>query len=291
MRKTTRAIIIIIISMILVFTAVEIYEFNFKNHYTLSVEFQSNSVKPGVGTNFTITMRETYLGKYDLNTGVPHAICIFYIGNNSFSDRWGNRSYYSRATELYRNMSCSYSTNYAPSTIGAKIPVTSFSGTGTKTLSLHWNGTVQETPINCNRNINTSYEPAIPGNYVVIPSLCFISPSPPCMSFLLSSEVIHVNGPEISYETAGNNVTISSFFHGKTDNRPVGVEFVNRFFNSNKNETAPFIYSYKNLTFNGDMKLEFQSINISLKKNYFDTYVYERWNNISWMWLEVGYAF
>ena len=293
MKKATKGLVIIILLIILIFTGIKIYESSIKNNYALSVSIQSSCVSPGIGTNITIQMTETGHTDYSLNHGLIDAICIFYIGNSTFNQKWipNSVNYYSNARSLSREACCNYSTFYRISSLGEQVPINSLSGTGTTTLTLHWNGTVQVTPINCCNKIGKQYELALPGNYVVIPSINFKNTNPCRTSYYLSNDMITVKGPEIGYENNSSNISLRASFIGHIQTNPIQLEFVNSFVNTGKNNNSvPFLSYYKNLTINSNKAVYLPKYNKTMERNFIVTNIYEKWNNFTWKWREIRYA-
>jgi hypothetical protein len=229
-KKALRLAIISLIIILFATSGIYVYNSFIKSYYDCSFSAQSTCVKPDQGTNFTITITPHHGASFTSNSN-PQSIKIYYIGNQSLT--YNNiQCYRENAFVEKYNSTKNYRQLNGVTPLCTSIPVKKIKGNTETSISVKWNGTIIEYPGNL--TTRPVYEPAIPGNYAMVPELyiCGVGNTELfAKNVQLINYIIHVKGMQLVNKSKKDKVSEEGYCIGTLKNSVAHVSILSSYYN------------------------------------------------------------
>ncbi|EQB67941.1 MAG: hypothetical protein AMDU5_GPLC00019G0027 [Thermoplasmatales archaeon Gpl] len=290
MKKSVRLVVTVLIVLIFTTSGIYIYNSFIKPYFNCYISAQSNCVESGNGTNITITINPYDGAKFASSDNSQHFL-LYYVGNQTVKvgDHRLSTFYDENVYTMALNCTKNYRQLNGVTPLCTSIAVKKIKGDTETSISVKWNGTIIE--YQGNLTSKAIYEPAIPGNYALVPYLyiCGVgNTESSAKNIQLTNYIIHVKGLQLVNKSKKDKVSEEGCCIGNLKHSVAQVSISSSFYNI----SSGMVYkmTYDNFTIGCKQTVNLNTLNSTeLNEPKYNnikifTEVKMIWDNLTFQW-------
>lgn len=292
MKKEFRILIIILIIAIFTTSGVYVYKSSIKPYYNCYFAAQSNYTKPDQGTNITISIEPFNGASFETSVYSNPWLQLYYIGNQSTVFNNIN-CYDNNVFTKAINCTSNYRQTNGATALYTTIPVKTIKANKETFISVNWNGTIIQ--YQGNQTTKPIFEPAIPGNYAIVPYLGLRginNTELSAKSVEMNNYIIHVEGLDLVNKSRHGNVSEKAFCIGDSKHSIAHVIISTSYYNMSDKKVSRI--SYENFTIQCNQTVIINTLNskdLDELNNYLIfTQIKMTWDNFTFIWSNESFA-